>query len=43
MKWLIGILINAVLFMAIAGYFSESFVLAKLFSCTGRELLAIDH
>ncbi|MFP7297278.1 phage holin family protein [Neobacillus niacini] len=27
MKWLIGILINAVLFMAIAGYFSESFVL----------------
>lgn len=27
MKWLIGILLNAVLFMAIAGYFSESFVL----------------
>ena len=27
MKWLVGILINAVLFMAIAGYFSESFVL----------------
>ena len=27
MKWLIGILINGVLFMAIAGYFSESFAL----------------
>jgi putative membrane protein len=27
MKWLVGILINAVLFVAIAGYFSESFVL----------------
>jgi putative membrane protein len=25
MKWLLGILMNAVLFMAIAGYFSESF------------------
>lgn len=25
MRWLLGILINAVLFMAIAGYFSESF------------------
>ncbi|WHX99950.1 phage holin family protein [Neobacillus sp. DY30] len=27
MRWLIGILVNAILFMAIAGYFSESFVL----------------
>lgn len=25
MRWLLGILINAVLFMAIAGYFSDSF------------------
>lgn len=25
MRWLLGILMNAVLFMAIAGYFSESF------------------
>ncbi|MGX6445308.1 phage holin family protein [Neobacillus sp. K501] len=25
MRWLLGILLNAVLFMAIAGYFSESF------------------
>ncbi|MDP4163290.1 MAG: phage holin family protein [Bacillota bacterium] len=28
MKWLVGIFINAILFMAIAGYFSTSFHLA---------------
>jgi putative membrane protein len=27
MKWLLGILINAVLFMALAGYFDESYYL----------------
>ncbi|MGJ7920228.1 phage holin family protein [Neobacillus sp. LXY-4] len=28
MKWLLGILINAVLFMALAGYFNDSFQLS---------------
>jgi putative membrane protein len=39
MKWLIGILINAVLFMAIAGYFSESFVLEGFSAALGASFL----
>lgn len=39
MKWLIGILINAVLFMAIAGYFSESFVLEGFAAAVGASFL----
>lgn len=42
MKWLIGILINGVLFMAIAGYFSESFTLDGFASAlTASFLLSI--
>ncbi|MEH7012091.1 phage holin family protein [Neobacillus niacini] len=39
MKWLIGILINAVLFMAIAGYFSESFLLEGFAAALGASFL----
>jgi putative membrane protein len=39
MKWLIGILINAVLFMAIAGYFSESFALDGFTAALGASFL----
>ncbi len=39
MKWLMGILINAVLFMAIAGYFSESFVLQSFSAALGASFL----
>jgi putative membrane protein len=39
MKWLIGILINAVLFMAIAGYFSESFVLDGFTAALGASFI----
>jgi putative membrane protein len=39
MKWLIGILINAVLFMAIAGYFSDSFHLEGFAAAIGASFL----
>ncbi|MDF2858883.1 MAG: rane protein [Neobacillus sp.] len=39
MKWLIGILINAFLFMAIAGYFSESFYLEGFTSALAASFL----
>ncbi|WP_045518153.1 phage holin family protein [Neobacillus niacini] len=39
MKWLIGIFINAVLFMAIAGYFSESFLLEGFAAALGASFL----
>jgi putative membrane protein len=38
MKWLIGILINAVIFMAIAGYF-ESFYLSSFSAALGASFL----
>ncbi|MEW9052420.1 MAG: phage holin family protein [Neobacillus sp.] len=39
MRWLAGILINAVLFMAIAGYFSESFHLTGFGAAMGASFL----
>lgn len=39
MKWLIGCLINAVLFMALAGYFRDSFQLAGFGAAFGASIL----
>jgi putative membrane protein len=39
MKWLLGIVINAVLFMAIAGYFSENFQLEGFSSAIGASFI----
>jgi putative membrane protein len=39
MRWLAGILINAVLFMAIAGYFSENFHLEGFGAALGASFL----
>lgn len=39
MRWLIGILINAVLFMAIAGYFKESVYVAGFGAALGASFL----
>jgi len=39
MRWLIGIVINAVLFMAIAGYFSESFHLEGFAAALGASFI----
>jgi putative membrane protein len=39
MRWLIGILINAVLFMAIAGYFKESLYVAGFGAALGASFL----
>ncbi|ALC88845.1 hypothetical protein AM500_02805 [Bacillus sp. FJAT-18017] len=39
MKWFIGIAINAVLFMAIAGYFNEEFRLSGLGAAIGASFL----
>ncbi|MGG0888291.1 phage holin family protein [Cytobacillus horneckiae] len=39
MKWLIGILINAILFMAIAGFFEESFYLSGFGAALGASFI----
>ncbi|OCA88194.1 hypothetical protein A8F94_10320 [Bacillus sp. FJAT-27225] len=39
MKWLLGIAINAVLFMAIAGYFDDEFRLTGLGAAIGASFL----
>jgi putative membrane protein len=39
MKWLIGIFINAILFMAIAGYFQDSFYLAGFGSAVAASFI----
>jgi putative membrane protein len=39
MRWLIGIVINAVLFMAMAGYFKESLYVASFGAALGASFL----
>lgn len=39
MKWLIGIFINAVLFIALAGYFEESFYIAGFGAAIGASFV----
>ncbi|MDQ0269051.1 phage holin family protein [Cytobacillus purgationiresistens] len=39
MRWLIGILINAILFMAIAGFFEESFYLSGFGAAIGASFI----
>lgn len=39
MKWLTGILINAVLFMAFAGFFSDSFYIASFGAAVGASFI----
>lgn len=39
MKWLIGILINAVLFVAMAGYFEESFYIDGFGAAVGASFI----
>lgn len=39
MKWMIGILINAVLFVAMAGYFEESFYIEGLGAAIGASFV----
>lgn len=39
MRWIIGILINAVLFMALAGYFEESFYIEGLGAALGASFV----
>lgn len=39
MKWLIGILINAILFIAIAGYFEDSFYIEGFGSALGASFV----
>lgn len=39
MRWLTGILINAVLFVALAGYFEESFYISSFGAAVGASFL----
>lgn len=39
MKWLIGILINAILFIALAGYFEESFYIQGFGAALGASFI----
>jgi len=39
MKWLLGILINAVLFMALAGFFKESIYIESIFAALGASVV----
>lgn len=39
MRWIIGILINAVLFVALAGYFEESFYIASFGAAVGASFV----
>ena len=41
MKWLLGIIINAVLFMALAGFLKESIYIEDIYGGIGCELCII--
>nr|WP_295971574.1 phage holin family protein [uncultured Bacillus sp.] len=39
MRWLLGILINAVLFMALAGFFKESIYIENIYAALGASVV----
>jgi putative membrane protein len=39
MKWLLGILINAVLFMALAGFFKDSIYIESIYAALGASVV----
>lgn len=39
MRWLLGILINAVLFMALAGFFKESIYIESIYAALGASVV----
>ena len=41
MKWLLGIIINAVLFMALAGFFKSSIYIEDIWAALGCKLCSI--
>ena len=39
MRWLLGIMINALLFMALAGFFKESIYIESIFAALGASFI----